>query len=842
MNSSADSTSNVQYSVPPKQEIVISGTLEQDDRKLEDDTTIFQTCARDHNNHNLQQLRQGTLRKRQSKRRIYTADDTNVPCSFISRKDHERISEWQKSRLRFDELVKKSLKGTPSNETQSDVKDGDQIQAEIHMKNTIREQEVTDKDSTVKGTEEEQLSTNLSSTMNTEISVNLKQRSSFLRMLSKELKVSRDVLIDILKEENRNEFNIRYIKMMEEQYGIVESQEALLLGAIELAFAKLWKQKTAPVDAETDETLMHCDILDALEVPPVLNMFEILLSHIVNVSSIQSGAWVAIPYDHFNIRDWQEACLRELVEDRIWIDLQTTFRCTKKYVDQTEMHFVEFCISDKKTLAVVGRPKVDIAVVESQTVTITSSTDDRISMTVPASLDGTTKVVHLQVVPILPQMVADFMTIYKSYDDDRDYNLDEFPLLGCSPVIMLKITDKSNESQSFTFPFRPQSPRPDSGIVPSMLSSPLTMDHLTNFEQRYVIKEPGSLLTSLSSRAVVSFWAGAGENDTHIVYLINGTTVNMKTLEKPLDGQFVSRPVYEKHARFFTLETKQDMKSTKVHALATSFAEFITKRLIDVKVTQIVESRTVLLSLLPSQNLNIDEIIKQDGVITSTHKIRLEEGSVLCWKIRGNVAVMQDQVQVFTYNSFLGINLGFQIEVINKYTQRSLSTYVGFIQLYSLQGQRTGPMDKWTVPEVDMNWKHLLDIPLTLPKPTNTDMATSWKAPISVPNEGQVGDKFGVDLREISARASADWYRLALALNLQHPRIQSLVQQNKTEDRRELAYQVLLSWFKRTLQLSDKAEMLVTALRRCQEWRLAEELAQRSRTYKLEKHEIIKGN
>ncbi|KAK3605293.1 hypothetical protein CHS0354_001412 [Potamilus streckersoni] len=338
------------------------------------------------------------------------------------------------------------------------------------------------------------------------------------------------------------------------------------------------------------------------------------------------------------------------------------------------------------------------------------------------------------------------------------------------------------------------------------------------------------------------------------------------------------------------------MKSTEVQALTTSFVEFITTKLIDIQVIQTVESRTVLLSVLPSQNLNNDEIRKQEGVITSTHQIRLEEGSLLCWKIRGNLAVVQDQFKVFAFHSFLGINLSFPIEVVNEYTQRSLSTYVGFIQLYSLEDQRTGPLDKWVLPNIDTNWKHLLDIPLTLPKPTITDIPTSWKAPTFVPNEGEVAGTFGVDLRGISARVSGDWYRLARALNLQHPRIQSIVQRNKTEDRRELAYQILLSWFKRTLHVTDKecpttmsatnqrvrfngwasqhytsnpspgkreggrkgrgwghtyfvaichliqAEMLVPALRRCQKWQLAEELAQRNRKYKLEKREILQEN
>ncbi|KAK3605292.1 hypothetical protein CHS0354_001411 [Potamilus streckersoni] len=171
------------------------------------------------------------------------------------------------------------------------------------------------------------------------------------------------------------------------------------------------------------------------------------------------------------------------------------------------MHFIEFFINEKKTLTIVGRPKVDVTVVESQNVMITSSIDDRIRLTAPASLDRTTKVVHLQVIPIFPHMVADFKTTYKSHDDDLNHNLDEFSLLGCSPFIILKIMDKSKESPSFTFPFRTQSPRPDSGIFLSTMPSPLTLDPTTNCEHRHMTPDSSqtrSLLASLSSRAMVS--------------------------------------------------------------------------------------------------------------------------------------------------------------------------------------------------------------------------------------------------------------------------------------------------------------------------------------------------
>ncbi|KAK3605291.1 hypothetical protein CHS0354_001410 [Potamilus streckersoni] len=220
----------------------LSENLAQDGPKGETDTAMSHTSPINQNN--LHQLRQRILKKRTSKRRIYTGDDTNVPCSLLSLKDQKRISQWQKSRLRFDELVKKSL------ENQSNVKDGDQfqddrnitqtgtkilgdsgqIQAEIHI-----EKSVTERDSTIDGY--------FSSTMNRESSVNLNQRSSLLQMLKKELKVSRDLMTDILKEDKKDEANVRYIRMMKEQYGIVERHEALLLRSTELAFSKLSKQK-----------------------------------------------------------------------------------------------------------------------------------------------------------------------------------------------------------------------------------------------------------------------------------------------------------------------------------------------------------------------------------------------------------------------------------------------------------------------------------------------------------------------------------------------------------------------------------------------------------------------
>lgn len=118
-------------------------------------------------------------------------------------------------------------------------------------------------------------------------------------------------------------------------------------------------------------------------------------------------------------------------------------------------------------------------------------------------------------------------------------------------------------------------------------------------------------------------------------------------------------------------------------------------------------------------------------------EIQLDEGDVVAIVFRGNVEVPDVKQLLFSFHGYLGIKRHFDIEVLNPMSQRSLQTYHGALQIFTLKTARRSAVNRELPVCAKNGWVLSAEFPLLLPKFLKTSPVIVNKAPVSVRFQGE---------------------------------------------------------------------------------------------------------
>ena len=124
----------------------------------------------------------------------------------------------------------------------------------------------------------------------------------------------------------------------------------------------------------------------------------------------------------------------------------------------------------------------------------------------------------------------------------------------------------------------------------------------------------------------------------------------------------------------------------------------------------------------------------------SQTELLLNEGDVIAYSFAGNIRDKKKSLAQLCYYTYKGFKTSCQIDVQNPYGQRSLPTFHGVIQLYSMSEARVTPVDTMVTPDFDQGWECIIEVPVTLPKVIAKVTSTVSKAPLSLELEGWLSD------------------------------------------------------------------------------------------------------
>lgn len=193
--------------------------------------------------------------------------------------------------------------------------------------------------------------------------------------------------------------------------------------------------------------------------------------------------------------------------------------------------------------------------------------------------------------------------------------------------------------------------------------------------------------------------------------------------------------------RVIALETKGAILYSDVQSVTKPFVDNVVKHRVKVKMQQ--DPRDVYSILVtavvehPHKEEKFSLLKTYKNFTNVTQKeILVYEGDVIAIAFRGNVDVPDSEKLIFSFHGCRGVRRHFDIRVANPARQRSLQTYHGALQIFTLKTPRYSALDKSLAPCAKNGWELSAEFPLLLPKYLKTTPVIINKAPVSLKFKG----------------------------------------------------------------------------------------------------------
>ncbi|XP_045200030.2 uncharacterized protein LOC123554156 [Mercenaria mercenaria] len=586
--------------------------------------------------------------------------------------------------------------------------------------------------------------------------------------------------------------------------------------------------------SNVDPSNFECDVIDPVDVCPITRKHEHLISNIVRISSTvfkkfspKDELMVNIPIAHWYVEKWQELVIRQQDHNGQWKDADRYTADIVKIDDINKVYYgVRHILSEPCTLAVVTRPRMTSVAMAAHNLEVNSVIDDRVKMHVFSSLEQ--KSVNMQVVPVNDSVLAEFC--------GKEENKKACVIVSSSPLVQICIDGDQPESLAFDVPYVSVSPRrPDIKTSASRSSSQsLLSPYLSPVQSPRRLSVASPFVTDSNKRAFHLAQIGEdeevkvkllGNNDSKTIDIVTGQIEeNHET-----DEQAVRFSVYEKSARLISLETKGSLKYSDVENVTKSFVNFIVKHKVMLSISQ--DPRNVYSILFtamvdhPHREKNHTANQAYKYFTTSYRKeLQIYEGDVVAISFRGNVDIPDREQLIYSFHGCRGIRKHFDIQVSNPMSQRSLQSYHGALQFFTLKTPRYSGLDRSLAPCAKNGWELTAEFPLLLPKYLKSTPVIINKAPVSL----RFHEPLTVDfIRTICSELVNEWTQFAKALGISHARVQAIKQQHRNQVSDKVLMDVIINWMKTQRISQDKVTPLINALRICNRHKLASELAHR---------------
>ncbi|XP_021344653.1 uncharacterized protein LOC110444613, partial [Mizuhopecten yessoensis] len=430
------------------------------------------------------------------------------------------------------------------------------------------------------------------------------------------------------------------------------------------------------------------------------------------------------------------------------------------------------------------------------------------------------------VLPVLPCILEETKT---TFDTDRQ------KLYNAGAIVTLNFYDDHPQTIYMHLPCtRPPVPsRPMTGSkrVSSCLGTP---------DSGYRSTSRGGQMGRKNS-TFGKFVEPSQEKECRLVRFASCMATKVKTLSSDdvtVDDQAIFS-VHEKSSTSVVLEVTEELLPKVIQDIVPRLLSNIEYQNVQICLAHNKRCLNELaLSCDRASNVNSRQMMRleTDNIVT-TRAIKMREGDTLCLCFRGNVSSISNHRTIFRYYGIHGIHTAWTIDIVDRFCQRSLSSFCGFLQIFVWKAKQ--PFD-CQHSDVDNKafWDIITEIPISLPKTVLRLSTKVVRAPVTVRNEGTITPEF---LESLAKAIGEGWLPLANSLNIDHPRIQSIKQQHKGKNQ-ELARDILMTWFKRSLIVNEKTSALIAALRNSGRDDLADALRDSSKRYRREKARNTRDN
>ncbi|XP_069120243.1 uncharacterized protein [Argopecten irradians] len=580
------------------------------------------------------------------------------------------------------------------------------------------------------------------------------------------------------------------------------------------------------VYTETDsQDPAQCSIVCPADVPSVVNIYENVISNIIhiqhnqNVDDKDDEITVAIPFVKDEMYYYQEPVLRVLNSHDKWSDVPCRETLYQRD-DDTNLFVVMTKFAGPTTCVVVAVPIVDDIVFTDKMTKFHSTVDNEILLTCPVSARINSKNVHveLKVLPVIPSILEETKSMF---DTDRQ------KLYSAGAIVTLRFYDDHPQTIYMHLPCaRPPVPsRPTTGSkrLSSSLGTP---------DSGYRSTSRGGQMSRKGS-TFGKFVEPSLEKECHLVRFASCMTTKVKTLtsdDVTVEDQAIFS-VHEKSSTSVVLEVTEDLPSKVIQDVVPRLLTNIEYQNVQICLAHNKKCLNELaLSCDRASKVNSRQMIRLESEnIIIKRVIKLKEGDTLCVCFRGNIASISNHRTIFRYYGIHGIHTAWTIDVMDRYGQRSLTSFCGFLQIFVWKSKN--PFDEQCI-DVDKTefWNIVTEMPISLPKTVLKLSTKLVRAPVTLRTDGTITPEF---LENLALAVGEGWLRLANSLDIDHPRIQSIKQQHKGKHQ-ELARDILMTWFKRSLFGKEKTSALIMALRNCGRDDLADALRESSKRYRRE--------
>ncbi|XP_023932863.1 death domain-containing protein 1 [Lingula anatina] len=462
----------------------------------------------------------------------------------------------------------------------------------------------------------------------------------------------------------------------------------------------------------------------------------------------------------------------------------------------------------KTTLAaVVTRPKRDRLQVGKRGGKLTSTVDSRIYINVPKGLFKSPTQVYLEVQPLDGALISDFKS--RACEDDA--------FISASAIMTISFQHKLTQPVLLNLPCPGgiKKKRPQTSGVKEKRSAPTRPTTSFGFRQKQ------------------------DADDTTFVYLLTqnehgGWVLRADAQLKPstINDQ-VAIEWEETKERILLLRCKKmDKKGMvpRIEKLAKAVESFLYKRYVNFIVRQkSSEPRNIIIHpVLANKSERFIKKYAEDGYDDGPvgDDVAVHEGQRLEIKFRGNLQPSPDDYPdlEFVYNTALTEPITFSIAEVEKFAQKSLPIYKGFIQLCCLQSEDGKEEDNV-----------LTEVCMTIPKPETEPPAEVRRAPLEIRTDGPVNNDTLRWLASELATSGDEWKNLSHYLRIPRARLQAIQRNCQGKGNESVIFELLMTWVKKVPRAKDKAAILCSALLRCGRLDLAEEMKDHDIDFKEER-------
>ncbi|XP_067946573.1 death domain-containing protein 1-like [Watersipora subatra] len=304
--------------------------------------------------------------------------------------------------------------------------------------------------------------------------------------------------------------------------------------------------------------------------------------------------------------------------------------------------------------------------------------------------------------------------------------------------------------------------------------------------------------------------------------------------------------------KYWLLRTKASLSTSQVEAMADRLYDYIHRRLAQFIVRQKADDPTdIALVCVPSQK--VDKTIRKldEEGYTDCNKISQEifvkEGQKLEVRFRGNLQPDEEVDLITSFNSQLKCQINLYIAEIDKYAQKTLSSYRGFAQFFTegmvtkdIYDESDKKKEKKPIGSEEV-WDSikLAELLISLPKPEQEAPKPLKKAKLNLIPEGPIDEAL---LKQLSSDLGDEWKMLASHLNVKKTRIQSIMRNHVNSESDGPIQEMLLTWIKRIPRSMDKVKVLCDALRAVGRLDLVEDVRDKEYDFNELRAELYKEN